>query len=86
MVAMFLLPPWIVFEANAIEEYILLAHLLQVFVAPKRTWDISINYTIASGKLNLAISGITALTFLCIHLFQSRFRRNSIVATQCLDS
>merc|ERR1712060_746822 len=36
-------------------------------------WDISINYTIASGKLNLAISGITLLTFMCIHLFQFRF-------------
>merc|ERR1712014_420265 len=29
--------------------------------------------TIASGKLNLAISGITLLTFMCIHLFQFRF-------------
>merc|ERR1712130_243304 len=60
-------------EANIVEEYILLAALLHVFVALKRTWDISINYTIASGKLNLAISGITLLTFMCIHLFQFRF-------------
>merc|ERR1711877_91902 len=50
-------------EANIVEEYILLAALLHVFVALKRTWDISINYTVASGKLNLAISGITLLTF-----------------------
>merc|ERR1711948_207266 len=54
-------------------EYILLAALLHVFVALKRTWDISINYTVASGKLNLAISGITLLTFMVIHLFQFRF-------------
>merc|ERR1712087_808854 len=61
------------FDANIVEEYILLAALLHVFVALKRTWDISINYTIASGKLNLALSGITLLTFMCIHLFQFRF-------------
>jgi len=60
-------------DANIVEEYILLAALLHVFVALKRTWDISINYTIASGKLNLAISGITLLTFMAIHLFQFRF-------------
>jgi len=60
-------------QANIVEEYILLAALLHVAVALKRTWDISINYTIASGKLNLAISGITLLTFMMIHLFQFRF-------------
>merc|ERR1712003_530549 len=59
--------------ANIVEEYVLLAALLHVFVALKRTWDISINYTIASGKMNLAISGITLLTFMSIHLFQFRF-------------
>jgi hypothetical protein len=61
------------FNANIVEEYILLAALLHVAVALKRTWDISINYTIASGKLNLAISGVTLLTFMSIHLFQFRF-------------
>jgi len=60
-------------QANIVEEYVLLSALLHVFVALKRTWDISINYTIASGKLNLAISGITLLTFMTIHLFQFRF-------------
>merc|ERR1711994_395354 len=59
--------------ANIVEEYILLAVLLHVFVALKRTWDISINYTVASGKLNLALSGITLLTFMVIYLFQFRF-------------
>merc|ERR1711994_169020 len=61
------------FPANIVEEYILLAALLHVVVALKRTWDISINYTIASGKLNLAISGLLLLTFMTIHLFQFRF-------------
>merc|ERR1712217_741179 len=60
-------------EANIVEEYVLLCALLHVFVALKRTWDISLNYTIASGKLNVAISGIALLTFMCIHLFQYRF-------------
>merc|ERR1719181_2582380 len=61
------------FQANIVEEYVLLAALLHVSVALRRTWDISINYTIASGKLNLAISGVTLLTFMSIHLFQFRF-------------
>merc|ERR1712107_920659 len=56
--------------ANIVEEYVLLAALLHVSVALRRTWDISINYTIASGKMNLAISGILLLTFMCIHLVQ----------------
>merc|ERR1712032_616291 len=59
-------------EANIVEEYVLLCALLHVFVV-KRTWDISLSYSIASGKLNLAISGITLLTFMSIHLFQYRF-------------
>merc|ERR1712176_107986 len=33
----------------------------------------SINYTVASGKVNLAISGLLLLTFMCIHLVQFRF-------------
>merc|ERR1712176_572223 len=39
--------------ANIVEEYVLLSAILHVAVALKRTWDISINYTIASGKMNL---------------------------------
>merc|ERR1712183_222167 len=59
--------------ANIVEEYVVLAALLHVAVALKRTADISINYTISSGKLNLAISGVCLLAFLIIHLFQFRF-------------
>merc|ERR1711920_374038 len=61
------------FSANIVEEYILLAAILHVAVALKRTWEISINYTIASGKLNLALSGVMLLTFMMIHLYQFRF-------------
>merc|ERR1719409_551182 len=60
-------------SANIVEEYLLLAALLHVFVAIKRTWDISLNYTVASGQLNLAITGVLLLTFMTIHLFQFRF-------------
>merc|ERR1711937_528156 len=56
--------------ANIVEEYVLLAAMLHVSVALKRTWDISINYTVASGKVNLAISGVALLTFMTMHLFQ----------------
>merc|ERR1719335_438186 len=59
--------------ANIVEEYVLLAAMMHVAIALKRTWDISINYTIASGKVNLAISGLLLLTFMCIHLVQFRF-------------
>ncbi|CAE7228248.1 CYB2, partial [Symbiodinium pilosum] len=61
------------FQANIVEEYILLAALLHVFVALRRTWDVSMSYSIASGKMNLAMSGITLLTFMMIHLYQFRF-------------
>merc|ERR1712137_1156748 len=59
--------------ANIVEEYVLLAALLHIFVALKRTWDISINYTVASGKMNLAFSGLLLLVFMTMHLFQFRF-------------
>merc|ERR1712051_600362 len=59
--------------ANIVEEYILLSVLLHVFVALKRTWDISLAYSVGSGKLNLAITGIALLTFMTVHLFQFRF-------------
>jgi len=60
-------------SANIVEEYLLLAALLHVFVAMKRTWDISLNYDVSSGQLNLAFTGVLLLTFMTIHLFQFRF-------------
>jgi len=59
--------------ANIVEIYVLLCAVLHVAVALKRTWDISLNYTPASGKLNLAFSGVLLLTYMTIHLFQFRF-------------
>merc|ERR550537_247195 len=60
-------------QANIVEIYVLLCAVLHVAVALKRTWDISLNYTPASGKLNLAFSGVLLLTYMTIHLFQFRF-------------
>merc|ERR1739844_600029 len=61
--------------ANIVEEYILLAVLLHVFVALKRTWDFNLKgwQSVSSGTLNLAITGIALLTFMTVHLFQFRF-------------
>merc|ERR1719188_301235 len=61
--------------ANIVEEYILLAALLHVFVGMKRTWDMKLALAKSQGVgvLNLAISGLTLLTFMTIHLFQFRF-------------
>jgi cytochrome b involved in lipid metabolism len=59
--------------ANIVEIYVALCALLHVLVALKRTWDISINYKVSEGKMNLAFSGILLLTFMLIHLFQFRF-------------
>jgi len=60
-------------DANIVEEYVALCALLHVVVALKRTYEISLNMAISTGKLNLAISGITLLSFMTIHLFQFRF-------------
>jgi hypothetical protein len=59
--------------ANIVEEYILLAALLHVVVALKRTWDMKLKLGVRSGQLNLAISGLILLTFMTIHLLQFRF-------------
>lgn len=60
-------------QANFVEEYLLLAAILHVLVALKRTWDLNLNYSITSGKVNLAMTGILLLTFMTTHLFQFRF-------------
>merc|ERR1719181_1289386 len=60
-------------EANIVEEYVALCALLHVVVALKRTYEISLNMALSTGKLNLALSGITLLSFMTIHLFQFRF-------------
>merc|ERR1712032_1309035 len=59
--------------ANIVEEYVLLAALLHVFVGLKRTWDMKLTMGLRSGQLNLAVTGLSLLTFMTIHLFQFRF-------------
>merc|ERR1712086_950491 len=60
-------------EANIVEEYVALCAVLHVLVALKRTYEISVNMALSTGKLNLALSGITLLCFMTTHLFQFRF-------------
>jgi len=60
-------------DANIVEEYVALCALLHVFVALKRTYDMSLTMPVNSGKLNLAFTGVCLLTFMTIHLFQFRF-------------
>jgi hypothetical protein len=61
------------FNANIVEEYVLLSAIMHVFIALKRTWDITTGYNVMSGKWNLAITGILLLIYMTIHLFQFRF-------------
>merc|ERR1712130_132804 len=49
--------------ANIVEEYILLAVLLHVFVGLKRTYDMKLTMGLRSGALNLAVSGLMLITF-----------------------
>merc|ERR1719393_440057 len=57
--------------ANIIEEYLLLAALLYAIVGLKCAWE-CVDDTLASGKLNFAISGVGVCTFVIIHLFTFR--------------
>merc|ERR1719160_163791 len=61
------------FNANIVEEYVLLSAIMHVVIALKRTWDITTGYAVSSGKWNLAITGILLLIYMTIHLFQFRF-------------
>jgi hypothetical protein len=64
-------------EANIIEEYVALCALLHALIGLKRTWDINITQTLTSGKLNLAVSGVTLLAFMILHLQQFRLAETS---------
>merc|ERR1711963_862924 len=61
------------FPFSVVEEYLALALILHVSVALKRSWDISMNYTIGSGRWNMLLSGLTVLFFLAMHLADIRF-------------
>merc|ERR1719253_2089549 len=60
-------------NANIVEEYLLLAAVMHVLVGLKRTADINMGRPLNSGALNMAISGVTLLLFMVVHLFQFRF-------------
>lgn len=62
--------------ASGLEVYVALALVLHVSVALKRSWDISINYTIGTGRWNMLLSGLTVLVFLTKHLADLRFYPN----------
>jgi len=61
------------FPFSVVEEYLALALLLHISVALKRSWDISMNYTIATGRWNMMLSGLVILFFLINHLQDFRF-------------
>mmetsp|Transcript_21063 Transcript_21063/g.58884 ORF Transcript_21063/g.58884 Transcript_21063/m.58884 type:complete len:383 (+) Transcript_21063:3-1151(+) len=58
---------------SAVELYLAFALVLHVSVALKRSWDISLNYTIGTGRWNMLLSGLTILFFLTVHLADIRF-------------
>lgn len=61
------------FPFSVVEEYLALGLLLHVTVALKRSYDITIGYTIATGRWNMLLSGLVVLTFLTKHLQDFRF-------------
>jgi len=61
------------FPYSVVEEYLLLAVVLHVSVALKRSWDISMGYTIATGRWNMLLSGLVVLSFITKHLQDFRF-------------
>lgn len=61
------------FPFSVVEEYLALGLLVHVSVALKRTWDLNMGYTLATGKWNMALSGLVVLFFLIKHLQDFRF-------------
>ena len=57
------------FQANLVEESVLLSALLHDSVGLERTWDQELSPGLMSGQLNLAITGLMLLTVITIHLF-----------------
>jgi cytochrome b involved in lipid metabolism/succinate dehydrogenase/fumarate reductase flavoprotein subunit len=65
--------PLYMVDASIIEVYLLLAGMVHVSVALKRSWDISINYCLHSGRWDMMLSGLVVLTFMAKHLADFRF-------------
>ena len=49
------------FQADIVEEYVLLSVFLHFFVGLKRTWDQKLSSGLMSGQLNLAVTGLMLL-------------------------
>lgn len=64
---------WARWEFSLVDIYLYLSLLLHVSVALKRSWDISMQYCVHTGKWNMMISGLTVLTFLIHHLWDLQF-------------
>ena len=60
------------FQANTVEEYVLLSAFLHILVGLKRTWDRKLSSGLMNVQLNLAITGLLLLTFMTFYLFQCR--------------
>ena len=60
------------FQANIVEECVLLSALLHIFAGLKRTWDQKLSSGLMSGQLSLAIIGLMYLTYTTTHSFQFR--------------
>lgn len=58
---------------SVVELYLAFALVLHVSVALQRSWEISMNYTVSSGRWNMMLSGLTVLSFLTVHLADLRF-------------
>ena len=60
------------FQANIVEEDVLLSILSHISASLKRTRDRKLSTGLMGGHLKLAITGLMLLTFMTIHLFQFR--------------
>ena len=60
------------FQANIVEEYVLLSALQHIFASLKRTRDQKLSSGLMSGQLSSAITGLMLLTFTATHLLTSR--------------
>jgi len=61
------------FQANLVEELVLLSASLHVFADLKRIWDQKSSSGLHSGQLNSTITGSMSVMFMTMHLFQFRF-------------
>mmetsp|Transcript_162897 Transcript_162897/g.312888 ORF Transcript_162897/g.312888 Transcript_162897/m.312888 type:complete len:1014 (+) Transcript_162897:129-3170(+) len=60
-------------DLSILEIYFLAGFVVHISVALKRSWDISINYCLYTGKWNMMLSGLFVLAFLVKHLSDLKF-------------